>query len=268
MADVAHPILPSLQNIKLAMDSILKTAQDVIDVGRFLDAQGRLPFTSILPLLQELPKSGGMNMRQVCDIIGGNEGMGDAYPLLSDEITEIADHARIILGGRDEIVLSIPNCKRIGIEGFFNASITCNTNTFKSLEEVGERAFYNCIFYSYATFPKLTSIGPKAFYSTNGDITLPSVQTIPGDAFTARTEDGAVDYSIYGIRTLRLPNLTKETVLTMPGYPFGMIQYRWRSGSGYPGGKEIWKTTEREIICANREIIVPEQTETLKRYWE
>lgn len=263
MANVAHPILPSLQNIKLAMDSILKTAQDVIDVSPYLDAAGRLPFTSILPMLQALPETSGVSLHSIYKAMSRGTGTS----IVSSEITEIADYAELSVGS-SSMNVSIPNCKRLGTRAFYSSWMETDTKSFESIEEIGEIAFGNCIFTSYPTFPKIATVGPKAFYAAQGDITLPSATSIADDAFTALTVEGSVGYTILGIRTLRLPNLAKDTVLAMPGYPFGMIQYRWRAGSGYPGGIEMWETTERRIICANREIIVPDQTETLKRSWE
>lgn len=258
MADVAHPILPSAQNVKLAMDSILKAASEAIDVSPFLDARGRLPFTSLLPMMQALPNAKGTSIRSIYAAMSN----GLANSIISSEITEIADYAELkIRNYLKEVSISIPNCKRLGKYAFVNCTFRPDTQSFASIEKVGELAFYYCNFSTYTTFPKLVTVGKKAFHSATGDIALPAATSIASDAFTAEWYiDADVRHTIQGVDTVRLPHLPKDFVTDMPGYPFGIKQFRYRDGS-------FWKTTERRIICANREILIPGEDDPEELPW-
>lgn len=252
MADITHPIIPSAQNVKLAMDSILKTASETIDVSPFLDARGRLPFTSLLPMMQALPDADGASIRSVYKAMSA--GLVGSFK--STDVTEIADYAEMKVSGNGNTNISIPNCKRIGKHAFYDCTLGADTNSFAEVEEVDEFGFKECTFAGYATFPKLVTIGSNAFSTARGDFSFPSATSIAEDAFGLEYYKSTTGHTLYGATTVRLQNLSKDFVTSMPGFPFGMKQYNYRDA-----GK--WKTTERRIICANREIIVPEETETL-----
>lgn len=253
MADITHPILPSAQNVKLAMDSILETASATIDVSPFLDARGRLPFTSLLPMMQALPDADGASIRSVYKAMSG----GLIQSFKSNDVTEVADYAEMkVVDGSGTINISLPNCKRIGKYAFYDCIWYTDTKSFAEVEEVDEFGFKDCAFVGYATFPKLVTIGSNAFSTARGDFSFPSATSVAEDAFKLAYYKNAVSHILYGANTVRFPNLSKDFVKNMQGFPFGMKQYNY-----HDVGK--WKTTARRIICANREIIIPEETETL-----
>lgn len=252
MADIAHPIIPSAQNVKLAMDSILETASATIDVTPFLDARGRLPFTSLLPMMQALPDADGASIRSVYKAMSA--GLIGSFK--SNDVTEVADYAEMKVSLGEPLNISLPNCKRIGKYAFYDCIWCTDTKSFAEVEEVDEFGFNECTFSGYATFPKLVTIGSNAFSTARGDFSFPSATSVAEDAFKLAYYKNSLGHTLYGATTVRLPNLSKDFVTSMQGFPFGMKQYNYRD-------EGRWKTTERRIICANREIIIPEETETL-----
>lgn len=281
MSTIAHPILPTAQAVKQAMDAILAKARDVIDVSPFLDAQGRLPFVNLLPMLKALP-SGGGGTASKNKIIDCMMAISTAADLKSATITTIADDARLTPNQTSnyEGNVSLPNCTRIGARGFYNfyarqddevaltyaiqSTVTFQPGqtAFANLETIGEMAFTGVYMQGYVSFPKLQVVPSKAFWGAQGDVTLQAATTIASDAFahffigTQRyqsTKEWHLNF-FRRISTLRLPNLTASSVRAMPGYPFGLNRITVRGTKlAQMNGDYISR-----IICKGNEVIIPE----------
>lgn len=281
MSTVAHPILPTAQTIKQAMDAILAKARDAIDVSPFLDAQGRLPFVNLLPMLKALP-SGGGGTASKNKIIDGMIDIDGTADLKSSTITTITDDARLALNQTSayEANVSLPNCTRVGARGFYNFYVRQDNEValeyavrstvtfqpgqtaFANVETIGERAFTGVYMQGYVSFPKLQVVPSKAFWGAQGDVTLQAATTIASDAF-AHFFVGVQRYQLTKewdllffrrISTLRLPNLTASSVRAMPGYPFGLNRITVR------GAKRSTMNGDyiSRIICKGNEVIIPE----------
>lgn len=277
---VLHPILPTAQAVKAAMDAILAKARLALDVSPYLDEKGRLPFANLLPLLQALPDSEPATKADLLKAMSfdpaGTDGdpMGD---LISAAITAIADDARIACNG----IVSLPNCTTIGAhafatyapvdddyagasikwrDGYGNLFASRNAGfptlkgdeaSFAKVEALGEWALAGAFAANYVSFPLVKTVPARAFCGCEGDVTLPAVTAIAADAFAPLVRASLPDFR--RVTTLRLPYITEENVKAMPGYPFGMETYMF------------WKVkSTTRIICRGNTVIVPTETKVIQ----